>query len=268
MLGAARLGAERTLDVQDTKALATLVADIKPTAIINAAAITDLAICEREPGRAYGINARCVAILAEAARSSGTWLVQVSTDHYFSGDGSQPHSENSHVRLLNEYARSKYAAEGFALTCPGALVLRTNIVGFRSHGAPTFVEWILHEFALGRTIRAFEDYFVSSMTVRQFATALFEIMPAHPTGILNFGSREVFSKKHFIEAVRDSLLGGVGQVEGASVHALSSTPRAESLGLDVSYAERLLGRRLPSLTEVVSDLATEYQERKTCVTTA
>ncbi len=268
MLGAARAGAERAVELEDAEALSALVAEVVPAAILNAAALTDLAACEREPGRAYGVNARCVAVLAEAARACGAWLVQISTDHYFTGDEDSRHGEDSPVRLLNEYARGKHAAEGFALTCPGALVLRTNIVGFRGHGTPTFVEWILGEFAQGRTIRAFEDYFVSSMTVGQFAAALFDLLPMRPAGVLNLASREVFSKRRFIEAVRDGLLGGAGRVEGASVRTLPGARRAESLGLDVSRAEALLGRPLPTLAEVVADLAAAYEERKTCVTTA
>lgn len=268
VLGVARAGADMAVDLEDLEALLRMVSEVRPGVIVNAAALTDLARCEREPGRAYEINARCVAVLAEAARECGAWLAQVSTDHYFSGDGPLPHGEDSPVRLLNEYARSKYAGENFALTCPGALVMRTNIVGFRGRGALTFVEWILAEFAQGRTIQAFEDYFVSSMTVRQFAAALFDLMPVRPAGVLNLGAREVFSKRGFIEAVRDNLLDGVGKVAPASVHALGGARRAESLGLDVGRAEQLLGRPLPTLIEVAADLAAEYQERNACVTTA
>jgi dTDP-4-dehydrorhamnose reductase len=268
VLGAARAGADMAVDLEDVEALLPLVSKVRPGIIVNAAALADLACCEREPGRAYMINARCVAVLAEAARGCGAWLVQVSTDHYFSGDGALPHGEDSPVRLLNEYARGKYAGENFALTCPGALAVRTNIVGFRGWGVPTFVEWILEEFAQGRTIQAFEDYFVSSMTVRQFAAALFELMPMRPAGVLNLGAREVFSKRDFIEAVRDNLLGGVGKMASASVRALGGARRAESLGLDVGRAELLLGRLLPTLAEVAADLAAEYQERNACVTTA
>jgi dTDP-4-dehydrorhamnose reductase len=266
MLGAARTGTNRVLDIEDTEALANLIANTRPAIIINAAALAGVALCEREPGRAYAVNARCVAVLAEAARACGAWLVQVSTDHYFSGDGCTAHGELSTVRLLNEYARSKYAGESFALTYPGALVLRTNIVGFRGHGTPTFVEWILNELKQEKTIQAFDDYFVSSLTVRQFSVALFDLLPKRPTGILNLGARNVFSKKSFIEGVRDSLMDGSGRIESASVDILTGCRRAESLGLDVSRAEQILGRPLPTLAEVVANLAVEFQERKSCVT--
>ena len=86
------------------------------------------------------------------------------------------------------------------------------------------------------------------------------------TGILNLGARNVFSKKSFIEGVRDSLMDGSGRIESASVDILTGCRRAESLGLDVSRAEQILGRPLPTLAEVVANLAVEFQERKSCVT--
>jgi dTDP-4-dehydrorhamnose reductase len=268
IVGAARTDAERILNLEDANSLVSLIADVKPSIIINAAAATDLHACEQNPGQAYLLNARCVSVLSEAAQKCGAWLIQVSTDHYYTGDRSMPHTEESPVQLVNEYARSKYAGERFSLTCPGALVVRTNIVGFRNRGAPTFVEWIINELAHGRTIPAFDDYFVSSIAVKQFAAALFDLLSVRPAGILNLAASEIFSKRQFIEALRNDLMNGEGQIEPASVRILSGAQRAESLGLNVSRAERLLGRTLPTLSGVVKNLATEYQERKACVTTA
>ncbi len=57
--------------------------------------------------------------------------MQISTDHYFCGQGDLKHDESAPVTLLNEYARTKYAGEAFALTNPEACVIRTNVVGFR-----------------------------------------------------------------------------------------------------------------------------------------
>ncbi|MBF0164658.1 MAG: SDR family oxidoreductase [Magnetococcales bacterium] len=266
--GVARSGAEESVDLLDDDALLRLVERRRPGIIVNAAALVDLAGCERDPGLAYRINARGVAILAEAARRQGAWLIQISTDHYFTGDGAQPHDETAAPRLLNEYARGKLAGEHFALTASAALVVRTNIVGFRGRGAPTFVEWILREFRNDRTIRAFEDYFVSSLSARQCARCLFDLLPWRPTGILNLAAGEVFSKRRFIEAVREGLMGGRGTIEPARVSELGTPPRAESLGLDVRRIEALLGRAMPTLNEVVADLAAELNGDQKCVMTA
>ncbi len=267
VIGVARSGSDREVDVEDAVGLARLLAEVRPGIVVNAAALTDLNACEGDPGLAYRINARCVAVLAEVVRACGAWLVQVSTDHYYSNAGRLAHDETCAVSLLNEYARTKYAGEAFAMTCPGALVVRTNIVGFRERGNPTIVEWVLGEFQQGKTIRAFEDYFVSSMSVRQFAVSFFDLLPKRPGGVLNLAAREVFSKRDFIEALGARLFPGEGHVAPVSVRTLGGVRRAESLGLDVTRAECMLGYSLPTLQMVVADLAAEYRERKSCATT-
>ena len=43
---------------------------------------------------------------------------------------------------------------------------------------------------------------------------------------------------------------------------LDDVPRAESLGLDVTKAESLLGYKLPSLGEVIESVVCEYEESR------
>ena len=135
--------------------------------------MTDLAACEADPAAAYAVNARAVAILAESCRTHGCRLVQVSTDHYFTGDGAGLHDERSPVRFLNDYARSKFAGEAFALSLPNALVLRTNITGFRGWpDKPTFAEWSFTTITQGMPITLFDDSDTSTMDAHGFARAL------------------------------------------------------------------------------------------------
>ncbi len=111
--------------------------------VVNAAAMTAIDECERDPGLAYAVNARAVAVMSAHCRSSGAAFVHVSTDHFFSGDRDRRHDEHAPVRLVNEYARTKFAGEAFARTYPDALVLRTNVTGLRDWmGRPTFAEWV------------------------------------------------------------------------------------------------------------------------------
>jgi dTDP-4-dehydrorhamnose reductase len=267
-VGLARTGADINVDIRDAKALAGAVADVRPDIVINSAAVASIDDCERDPGLAYLVNARAVSIAAEAANRFGTYLVQVSTDHYFSGDGARRHSEHHPVRLVNEYARCKFAGEQFALTCKGALVVRTNVVGFRWQAhRPTFVEWVLAMLERQAPITLFSDVFVSSVDVRQFSAAIFDMLPQRPSGVLNVASHDVVSKEAFVVALAAGLGLSTEHCRAGSVRSLTGPPRADSLGLDVAQAERLLGRPLPSLQGVVESLVRESQEQARCVTT-
>jgi dTDP-4-dehydrorhamnose reductase len=256
--GAARSGASHSVDVTDPVRLGALVRALAPAVVVNCAAVTSLDECERQPALAYAINARAPALLAELSIELGMRLVQVSSDHFFTGDGPARHDEDAGVRLLNEYARTKYAGETFALTSPTALVVRTNIVGLRGWPSrPTFAEWALESLESARPITVYGDFFTSSMHSRACARALLDLAAAGASGLLNVASSEVASKREFVQAL--ALAGGIrAELRGGSVGDLAPR-RAESLGLDVRRAEGLLGRPLPDLRETVLAVLEEHR---------
>lgn len=263
--GLARSRADICLDVCDDRALASAVEAAQPKVIINAAAVTNLSDCEKDPAKTYLVNARVVSVLTEICSAENIYLVQISTDHYFTGDLDAKHTEESPVRLVNEYARTKYAGETFALTCPGALVVRTNVVGFRNwEGRPTFVEWAISSLRDSAPVTLFTDVYTSSIDVAHFSAALLDLLEKRPSGILNLASREVFSKKDFVEALARRCGLSLANVRAGSERGRAGAHRAESAGLDVRRAENLLGSPLPSLADVVEILALECQGGVQC----
>jgi dTDP-4-dehydrorhamnose reductase len=258
-----------TFDSLDDAALTQAIVHAQPGVVINAAALVNLTACEADPGVAYRINARLPALLANLSSEHGFQLVQISTDHFYAGDGAALHDETAPVQLLNEYARTKFAGEAFALTAPGAWVLRTNLVGFRGDPEqPTFVEWALDGLICHQPMTLFSDYFTSSIAVRLFADLLLDALPQRPSGLLNLASRDAVSKQTFIEALAQAAGLETGACSIGGVVALPGARRADSLGLDVRRAESLLGRAMPALSDTIAVLMAEYNERKSCVTTA
>ena len=258
----ARQGADYNFDLLDTKALINCFEEVKPDIVINAAANVDLGSCENNPGDAYLINGKLCGTLAELCREQGSYLVHVSTDHFYCGDGDKKHKENDQVRLLNEYARSKYAGECFAGTYENALILRTNIVGFRGTGKPTFLEWAVNEIEQGNPMTLFSDYYTSSMHTEDFAKVLHDVIPLHPVGTYNLASRDVTSKRDFILALSKTLFGKYPSYQEGSVKNLQGVPRADSPGLDTEKIERLVGYKMPNLQETMISIKKEYDERK------
>ena len=257
-LGVARSGSDIDLDITDDAALAAVLATHRPDLVINCAAIIDIGECENDTAAAYRINARAVAVLAGLCREGDIKLVQVSSDHYFTGDGDAPHDEAAPVTLLHDYARTKYAAEAFALTAPGALVARLNVIGLRGWQKPTFAEWAIEAINGDAEITLFEDSFVSSIDTGACARALFDLVDAGAGGIFNLGSRQVFSKQALIEALASAMGRKMTRAKTGTVRSLD-VARAESLGLDVTKSEKLLGYRLPTLQQVATALIGEYE---------
>lgn len=265
ILGVDVVNAPIIMDITNINELTNLIEQEKPDVLINTVAITSLERCENDPGMAYMINARPVATMAKVCRKVGIYFVHISTDHFYTGDAKLKHKEDYPVELINEYARTKYAAERFALTCPHALIVRTNIVGFKNDNSQqTFVEWIFQSMEESFPMVMFEDFFVSSITVSQFSRYLFDLLSERPYGTINLSSRDVFSKQDFIKTIAKKAGYSINQAKAGSVKGLQPR-RAESLGLDVKRAEEILDQRMPSLDEVVEEIIYEYGRKNTDV---
>lgn len=265
VIGLSRSGSEVACDVCDDGALLAALSRLSPAMIVNAVALADVEACEMDRDRAWRLNARLPALLADWSVRNGSYLIHISTDHFFSGDANRLHSEDDPLRLVNEYARSKYAGECMALSCPGALALRTNIVGFRGWPErPTFVESMLARLGRREAVSLYSNYYTSSIAVAQFAEVMLDFVPLRPAGRMNLASCEVSSKLDFVLALanRCGLDSGACIVGSVGDHA--GTPRAESLGLNVSRVESLLGRTMPTRKEVIDCLSREFGERNLC----
>lgn len=258
VVGAARHGAEIAVDIANDAQLLDTLASASPDAVINCAALTSVDDCERDPDLAYRVNARALALLAVWSRNTGRMLLHVSTDHYFTTGGAQPHGEGEPVELLNEYARTKYAGEAFALTSQLALVIRTAIVGIRGWPTPTLAEWAIGAIERGEEVTVFDDAFTSCIDVGALACAAIDLLEQGAAGLFNVASHEVFTKADLIRELARQMERPLKAVS-ASVSDLTP-PRPSSLGLDVSVAEQRLGYRLPNLEEVVASVLKQYKE--------
>lgn len=252
--------AKHIIDISNDTVLTNLVKDLRPDVIINTVAIIDHDKCEQSPGLAYQINTRPTGILALLCKEINAHLVQISTDHYFSGDQNALHDEQAPVTLLTEYARTKYLAECLALTYEKSLVLRTNIVGFRGEKTrPTFAEWALKALQEQQQLKLFSDYFTSSIDVATFSAYLFELIEKNATGLFNLAAHEALSKQHFIERLAQQFQLPLHNPIITTVKSLHGVRRAESLGLDVSKAEKILQKELPASDLVIQSLYQEFR---------
>ncbi len=117
------------LDLTDADAIRRVVAEIKPSIIVNPAAHTAVDKAESEAERAYALNATAPGVLAEEAEKLGALLVHYSTDYVFDGSGEQARIETDASGPLNVYGASKLAGEqAIQANCSRHLIFRTSWV--------------------------------------------------------------------------------------------------------------------------------------------
>jgi dTDP-4-dehydrorhamnose reductase len=144
-----------TLDITDPVGVSAAVdgADV----VVNCAAWTAVDDAETHEPEAHAVNATGAANLASACATSGSWLVQVSTDYVFAGDATTPYAEDAPLAPRSAYGRTKAAGELAvrAILPDRSLVLRTAWL-YGAHG-PSFVRAMCALEAARDTIDVVDD---------------------------------------------------------------------------------------------------------------
>lgn len=144
-------------DLRDAQAVSTVIAEIRPEIVINAAAFSDVDACEdpRCFPEALAVNAAAPGVMAEACRKAGARFVHFSTDFVF--DGSQEsYRETDQPRPINAYGETKLRGEiAVSEADSDALIMRTARVFGR--GRPNFVSLLDFLARKNKPIRAITD---------------------------------------------------------------------------------------------------------------
>jgi dTDP-4-dehydrorhamnose reductase len=152
------------LDAADDLAVAAAMDRVKPEAIVNAAAWTDVDKAEDYPVEALNANAFAVRALARSARQHGAILVHYSSDFVFDGTAASPYTEEDRPNPRSVYAASKLLGEWFALEAPRGFVLRVESLFGRVPSGPESrgsVASILNVVSAGGSPKVFVDRTVS-----------------------------------------------------------------------------------------------------------
>lgn len=158
------------LDLSDAERIRTVVREIRPQVIVNAAAYTAVDRAETEPSLAYRINADAPGILAQEAARLRAVLVHYSTDYIFDGKKSSPYTEEDEPHPLNVYGETKLAGE-YAVSAAGApyLIFRTSwVYGPRGHN---FLRTMLRLARDKEELRIVADQFGAPTSSRLVAEA-------------------------------------------------------------------------------------------------
>lgn len=181
--------AGRDVDVADEAAVSAVVHGVAPDLVVHAAAWTDVDGCERDPDRAHRVNALGAWWVARACDRVGAAMLLLSTDHVFSGDGDRPWTEFDPPAPVNEYGRSKAAAEALVReTLREHYIVRTawllgsggrDLGGGGPHlggGGPDFVTRVLQRAGEEGQVEVVGDQVGSPTFAPDLAAALAELV--------------------------------------------------------------------------------------------
>jgi dTDP-4-dehydrorhamnose reductase len=156
--------------------------------LVNAAAFTNVDLCEKERDQAFRINAEAPHILAEICRDKKAKLIHFSTDYVFDGENHQPYTENDPANPISVYGESKSAGEKFVLqTADQHLVVRVSWVF--GPDRPSFIDGMIKRARENEQIDAIADKFSTPTYTHDIAQMLPQFFgPDVEGGILHYAN--------------------------------------------------------------------------------
>ena len=181
-LGERLIAAPARADVpfEDGAALARFLDDAKPDLLINCTAFHNVDRAEREPERAFAINALAVDHAAAACAQRGVAFLTVSTDYVFDGTLGRAYREHDPVNPGTAYGASKAAGE-FLTRRHGErhYIIRTSglfgTIGTSNKGY-TLIEKVLGQAERGEPTRMVADMVFSPSYAPHVARAVCDII--------------------------------------------------------------------------------------------
>jgi dTDP-4-dehydrorhamnose reductase len=126
--------------------------------LINAAAFTNVDLCETERDRAFLINAEAPGMLAKICCDKRAKLIHFSTDYVFDGEKRAPYTEEDEAKPISVYGESKLAGEKNVLATENRhLVVRVSWVF--GPDRPSFIDGIIKRAQENREVDAIADKF-------------------------------------------------------------------------------------------------------------
>ncbi len=171
------------LDITDVDKVLELVREVRPYAIVNCAAHTNVNVCETDADNAYRINAIGPRNLAVAATEVGAKLVQVSTDYVFSGEADKPYREFDRTDPKGVYGASKLAGENFVRDfAQNYFIIRT---AWLYGEGKNFVRTMLRLSETKEVVRVVRDQIGSPTSAAELADAIAFLLPTDNYGIFH-----------------------------------------------------------------------------------
>lgn len=235
------------IDVRSLGRLVEVLADFRPEAIVNGVGIVKQRRTASDSIPSLEINSLLPHRLAELARATGARLVHLSTDCVFSGSRGM-YREEELPDAYDLYGKSKYLGE---VAGPGALTLRTSIIGPELSRKKSLLEWFL---AQRGPVQGFRRAVFSGFTTLELSKITENLLVNHPQaqGLYQVSS-EPIDKYTLLQLIAAHYRLDTVITEDQAVQIDRS--------LDSTRFRQEFGYTPPSWDEMVAEMAAEHLYR-------
>lgn len=181
------------LDITDFRALKQCFSQIRPHAVIHAAAESSLHACQTTPDETARTNILAASNIAGLCADSGIPCVFTSSDMVFDGL-SAPYAEDASPSPVCTYGEQKAMAEkGMHARYPNTTICRLPLLIGHVSGMERFFAWMVRRIRLGLPVSLFVDEFRSPVDTSSASTGLLKSIHM-PGQILHLGGHDRISR--------------------------------------------------------------------------
>lgn len=186
-------------DIVDPNQINPLLEYVRPTVLINLAAVNDEDICEEAKAGAFKVNCRGPQILAELCKKYGIKLIHFSSATVFDGVRTSPYSEKHPLAPINVHGQSKMSGEiAIKENTDDYLIIRPGWI-FNFEGNNCMTQWM--DLAdKGEDIPVLDDMYGSPTYVPDLVDATLELISRDAKGIFHFANMDCVTMQGFAEA--------------------------------------------------------------------
>lgn len=179
-------------DITSNAAVRAAFAKVRPDAVIHAAAIPDLDICESDPDKAFLVNVEGTRHVVAAAREVGAAVAYISTDAVFDGLKWTPYIESDPTNPPTVYGRAKLLGEQIVSGRPNRWIFRIPVLF--GPGKTNFVEKGLRNLANGGTFIAASNQIGGALYTLDAGQKIMEVMEARRYDLFHLANTGVCSR--------------------------------------------------------------------------
>ncbi|MDA7979642.1 MAG: dTDP-4-dehydrorhamnose reductase [Pirellulales bacterium] len=254
--------ARADLELTKIKSIRENVRALRPTAVINSAAYTNVDRAEEESQLCRAVNTLAVGQIAAACEDVDCPFIHISTDYVFTTEPGKrlPWRETDRPLPLGEYAQSKWRGEHEAAKVERHMVIRTcGLYSAVAHTeARNFVNTISRFAQTGRPLRVVNDQFCTPSFVPHVATGVKFLVDAALTGNARWGTYHLTNRGaatwfELAEAIVELANLPVSVEPISTAEYAAPAPRPKYSVLDCGKYRELGGPQLPFWREAIEE---------------
>jgi len=207
--------------------------------IVNCAAYTNVDGAESEAELAHQVNAVAVGRLGALIREADGWLLHISTDFVFDGRLNRPYIETDTPNPINEYGRTKLAAEQL-LGQSGCRHCILRVEWTYGSAGNNFVTKLIQRAKVDKTLKVVDDQIGSPTATTEVARVICKLLRDRPQGIFHFASAGYVSRYEMAKFIFDKLSMDVNLLPCKTADFASAAARPLNSRFDCSKIKALL----------------------------